>query len=301
MPEHRRFCNLVEEFVPENEIQYDHNMSEPTPIGDAERGLEGSTPGLRLFALLELIGSKDHFVTLQSLAEESGIPKPTLFRMLQTLEEGGLILRQSDKRQYGTGTRLRRFAETLLLNATQVGTRHAVLQALVDDLGETCNITALTGNEILYLDRVETQEPLRFNLQPGSRVPIHCSASGKILLANMPREQRDKLLSHAPLKQFTPNTITSLAQLDDELSRVHSTGYALDNQEFMSGLVCMAIAVPTAHGRSNQCVAVQAPAVRMTAEDAIALLPKLRAAAQSLFEIEAEGIADTSKKESIHD
>ena len=267
-------------------------MSSPTQQVAVESGeFADSTPGLRLFALLELIGSKDHFVSLQSLTEETGFPKPTVFRMLQTLETAGLIIRQSDKRQYGTGTRLRRFAETLLLNATQVGTRHAVLQALVDDLGETCNITALSGNEILYLDRVETQEPLRFNLQSGSRVPIHCSASGKVLLANMPRSQRHKLLRYAPLKRLTANTITTLEELDEELKRVQSVGFAIDNEEFMSGLVCMAIAVPSAHGRSNQCVAVQAPAMRMTAEDAVALLPRLQSAAAALFEIEAEGSA----------
>ena len=267
-------------------------MSSPTQQVAVESGeFADSTPGLRLFALLELIGSKDHFVSLQSLTEETGFPKPTVFRMLQTLETAGLIIRQSDKRQYGTGTRLRRFAETLLLNATQDGTRHAVLQALVDDLGETCNITALSGNEILYLDRVETQEPLRFNLQSGSRVPIHCSASGKVLLANMPRAQRHKLLRYAPLKRLTANTITTLEELDEELKRVQSVGFAIDNEEFMSGLVCMAIAVPSAHGRSNQCVAVQAPAMRMTAEDAVALLPRLQSAAAALFEIEAEGSA----------
>ena len=205
-------------------------MSSPTQQVAVESGeFADSTPGLRLFALLELIGSKDHFVSLQSLTEETGFPKPTVFRMLQTLETAGLIIRQSDKRQYGTGTRLRRFAETLLLNATQVGTRHAVLQALVDDLGETCNITALSGNEILYLDRVETQEPLRFNLQSGSRVPIHCSASGKVLLANMPRAQRHKLLRYAPLKRLTANTITTLEELDEELKRVQSVGFAIDN------------------------------------------------------------------------
>ena len=267
-------------------------MFSPTQqVAVESREFADSTPGLRLFALLELIGSKDHFVSLQSLTEETGFPKPTVFRMLQTLETAGLIIRQSDKRQYGTGTRLRRFAESLLLNATQVGTRHAVLQALVDDLGETCNITALSGNEILYLDRVETQEPLRFNLQSGSRVPIHCSASGKVLLANMPRAQRHKLLRYAPLKRLTANTITTLEELDEELKRVQSVGFAIDNEEFMSSLVCMAIAVPSAHGRSNQCVAVQAPAMRMTAEDAVALLPRLQSAAAALFEIEAEGSA----------
>ncbi len=105
--------------------------------------------------------------------------------MLQQLEGAELLIRQADGRHYGTGSRLRRLAENLLLNATQHGARHAVLRNLVEELGESCNVTALSGNEIVYLDRVETTEPLRFYLHAGSRVPVHCSASGKMIISQM--------------------------------------------------------------------------------------------------------------------
>ncbi len=110
--------------------------------------------------------------------------------MLQQLEGAGLLQREADGRHYGTGARLRRLAENLLLNATQHGARHAVLRRLVDELGESCNITTLSGSEVVYLDRVETAAPLRFYLHPGSRVPVHCSASGKVFLAQMTPAQR---------------------------------------------------------------------------------------------------------------
>lgn len=246
---------------------------------------------MRLFSLLELIASKDQFVSLQGLAEETGTPKPTLHRMLQQLEGADLLVRQSDGRHYGTGVRLRRLAEDLLLNATQYGARHAVLSALVAEIGEACNLTTLSGNEVIYLDRAETPEPLRFYLRPGSRVPAHCSASGKMLLSQLSRHQRHKLLGHTALQQHTPKTITGLDDLQDDLDRARSDGYAIDDEEFLPGLVCVAVLVPHESGRTNLCVATQAPVMRFQADDAPNVLPALRRAAEQLSTIEAEGAA----------
>lgn len=253
--------------------------------------LNGDTPTMRLFALLELIAAKDQFVSLQGLVEETGLPKPTLHRMLQQLEGAGLLIRQGDSRQYGTGARLRRLAENILLNATQHGARHGVLRHLVEEIGETCNVTALSGNEVIYLDRVETPEPLRFYLRPGSRVPVHCSASGKMLLSQLSPAQRHKLLAHSPLKAYTDNTLTDLDALEEELKAVRKNGYALDDEEFLPGLVCVAVLVPNPSGRSNMCVAVQAPVMRLTPEKALRLLPALQRAAESMSRIEREGAA----------
>jgi IclR family transcriptional regulator, acetate operon repressor len=256
---------------------------------DTMSELNGDTPALRLFALLELVASKDEFVSLQSLVEETGLPKPTLHRMLQQLEGAGLLVRQADGRHYGTGTRLRRLAEDLLLNATQHGARHAVLRNLVEEIGESCNVTALSGNEVVYLDRVETPEPLRFYLHAGSRVPVHCSASGKMILSQLSPSQRRKLLAHAPLKQYTPNTVTDLDLLEEELKRVRRDGFALDDEEFLPGLVCVAVLVPTGTGRSNLCLAAQAPVMRLTTDKALQLLPALQRTAQAISDIETEG------------
>ena len=151
------------------------------------------TPALRLFGLIEAIAAKDQLVSLQGLVEETGLPKPTVHRMLQQLETAGLLQREGDGRHYSSGVRLRRLAENLLLNSTHHGARHIVLRRLVEEIGESCNLTALAGSEVVYLDRVETAAPLRFYLHPGSRVPAHCSASGKIFLAQMSPAQAFRL------------------------------------------------------------------------------------------------------------
>ncbi|MEO8935727.1 MAG: IclR family transcriptional regulator [Burkholderiaceae bacterium] len=248
--------------------------------------INGDTPTLRLFALLEVVASKDQFFSLQSLAEETDIPKPTLHRMLQQLEGAGLLERSGDSRQYSTGVRLRKLAENLLLNDTFHGARHGVLRSLVNEVGESCNLTALTGSEVMYLDRVETPAPLRFYLHPGSRVPVHCSASGKLFLAGMTPSQRQRLLANATLQAFTPKTLTDLDALEEEIKQVKRQGFALDNEEFLPGLQCVAVQVPSTSGHSNLCVAVQAPVMRLSAEKALGLLPALHRAAEAFSRIE---------------
>jgi DNA-binding IclR family transcriptional regulator len=256
--------------------------------------INGDTPTMRLFALLEVIASKDQFFSLQELSEETQLPKPTLHRMLQQLETAGLLQRSVDGRHYGTGVRLRRLAEKLLLNDVSHGARHAVLRHLVEEVGESCNLTALSGSEVIYLDRVETAAPLRFYLQPGSRVPVHCSASGKIFLSEMTPSQRQRLLAHAPLEAFTPKTLTQMEQLEQEIKQIKRQGFALDNEEFLPGLLCVAMLVPNASGRSNLCVAVQAPIMRLTVDKAMQLLTPLHRAAEALSRIETDALPDLS-------
>ena len=258
-------------------------LPSPTPIE-----VSGDTPTLRLFALLEVIAAKDQYFSLQSLADETAVPKPTLHRMLQQLESAQLLERSGDGRHYGTGVRLRRLAENLLMNDTAHGARHAVLRNLVAEVGESVNLTALSGSEVIYLDRVETPAPLRFYLHPGSRVPVHCSASGKVFLSQMASSQRQRLLDNTPLEAFTPKTLTAPEALEAEIRKVKRQGFALDNEEFLPGLLCVAVAVPSAGGRSNLCVAVQAPLMRLTADKALALLPALQRAAAALSRIETD-------------
>ncbi|MBL0089334.1 MAG: IclR family transcriptional regulator [Ideonella sp.] len=249
----------------------------------------GDSPTLRLFSLLEVIAAQDRLFSLQSLVEATGLPKPTLHRMLQQLEGAALLQREGDGRHYSTGVRLRRLAETLLLNNTFHGARHRVLRALVDEIGESCNITALAGGEVVYLDRVETAAPLRFTLQPGSRVPAHVSASGKIFLSQMAPAQRTRLLAEVPLERCTEKSLTALGALEAELKAVRKAGYATDREEFLPGLVCVAVPVPTPEksGRSSLCVALQAPVMRVPLDKALGLLPALRRAADALGRLEA--------------
>ena len=241
-------------------------------VGDA------NSPALRLISLLEHVSRADKALTLTDIIGEVHLPKPTVYRMLQQLEHAGLLVKEPDGKRYAPGARLSKLAEDVLLSAQVRAARHAILQQLVDELGETCNFTMPAGTEVVYLDRVETAWPLRFHLQPGSRVPLHCSASGKLFLAYMPTAQRNRLLEHLQYKRYTANTITTRSRLEAELARVRAQGYALDNEEFLIGLVCIAVPVfdPRSKQRVRGSVAVQAPASRLPIERATQALPALQ-------------------------
>jgi len=133
-------------------------------------------------------------------------------RIIAQLKLAGLLLREPGSQRVQLGARLTRFAENILMHGHASRERHAILQSLVDDIGETCNLTALAGTHIVYIDRVETAWPLRVMLAPGSHVPLHATATGKLLLALLPKVQRERLLRVLPLRALTPATIIDVAR-----------------------------------------------------------------------------------------
>jgi DNA-binding IclR family transcriptional regulator len=245
-------------------------------------------PALRAFALLEVIARAERPLWLAQIAEGARLPKPTVHRIMGLLSAHGLVAREPDGRRYAVGPRLAAFGAEVLLNANQRASRHAILQSLVEDIGETCNFTMLDGANVLYIDRVETPAPLRLNLQTGSRVPLHCTASGKLLLAMLPKPRRDHLLAGMPLPRYTDKTLTERKKLERELARIRSQRYSTDDEEFHAGVVCVAVPVRNAAGRTYAALAVHAPASRMPLTRALGHLPVLQRAARDM----AKTIAD---------
>ena len=242
-----------------------------------------SSPVLRQFELLELLAGAGRAMTLAEVVAASGWPKPSVHRMLAQLEAGGLLAREPDGRRYALAPRLLRFADAVQGASTPQGVRHAVLRQLVADIGESCNLTALSGAEVIYLDRVESAFPLRMELRPGTRVPIHCSASGKLFLAHLSPARRAAILDGLPLSRHTATTLTDRAALEAELEQILRQGYATDAEEFVDGLVCVAVPVLGTGRRQVRCaVALQAPAARMPLAQALQQVPRLGEAAQAL-------------------
>lgn len=245
--------------------------------------MTNTPPSLRLFELLETMCAHGQPFSLGDAIEATGWPKPSVHRMLGQLESGGLLAREPDGRRYTPAPRLLRLAESTLSAGTQHGVRHAVLRQLVADIGESCNLTALSGAEVIYLDRVESAFPLRMELRPGTRVPLHCSASGKLFLACLPGPRRHALLEGLPLQRYTAQTLVTRETLDEELERIRRDGYAVDAEEYVQGLVCVAVPVRAPGQGAVRCaVALQAPAARMPMERALQQLARLQEGAQAL-------------------
>jgi DNA-binding IclR family transcriptional regulator len=234
---------------------------------------------LKAFAVLEALVRAGGPVSLAELMLATGLPKPSLHRTLALFEDAGLVAREPSGRTYAVGQRLSRFALDVLTNDRVATERRVILRRLVSEVGETCNLSMLRKGELVYLDRVEAEWLLRLHLPAGTALPPHCSASGKLLLAFKPAAERAQLLEAMPLARFTDRTITSRQLLESELDRIVAAGYAVDNEEYVAGVACVAVPVRDASGDVVAAVAVHAATARLPLPRAIEFVPQLNDAA----------------------
>jgi DNA-binding IclR family transcriptional regulator len=243
-------------------------------------GAESAT--LRAVAVLEHIAVADEPPTLEELTRAIGLPKPTVFRILRLLARGGLVQREVHEKRYWVGERVAALALDVQMRSPRRRERRAILARLVESIGETCNFTMLDGTEVVYLERVETSASVRLHMKTGSRVPVHCTASGKLLLSELPLTQVRRLLGPGPLPRYTARTIVSLAALERELPKIRASGVGTDNGEYLADSVCLAVPVRDAHGRMCAAVAVHGPAPRMTLRKGYGFLPAMKNAAEAI-------------------
>lgn len=237
---------------------------------------------LRAFTVLEQIAAADDSLTLEELTRISGLPKPTVHRILRLLMRGGLVERQALDKRYVVGPRVSALALAVQMRSPHRRERRAILARLVDAIGETCNFTMLDGSEVVYLDRVETSAGVRLHMDAGSRVPLHCTASGKLLLSALPSPRMRRLLGSGPLARYTERTITSVTALERELAKIRASEFGTDVGEYLVGSVCLAVPVSDPHGRMCAAVAVHGPAPRMTLKKGHTFLPAMRRAANEI-------------------
>lgn len=233
----------------------------------------------RALAILRAVSASESPVSAVELHPRLGLPKPTIHRLMLLLENLGFLEREPGSKRFITGPAQAEMALETFINSPQRTIRHAILQSLVDEVQETCNITVLSGSEVIYVDRVESHWPLRSHMQPGSRVPLHCGASGKLFLSFMPAQKRRRLLSAAPLRKYTENTVIDPTLIEKELKRVRTAETGLDAEEFLKGLIGVAVPVFDAHKRMCATVSLHVPTVRCTSEQALAYVPALKRAA----------------------
>lgn len=254
-------------------------VKSPTAAADDDSAASST---LRAFALIEQIATSEESLTLEELTRVSGLPKPTVHRILRLLMRGGLVERQALDKRYVVGPRVCALALAVQMRSPHRRERRAILARLVEAIGETCNFTMLDGSEVVYLDRVETSADVRLHMNAGSRVPLHCTASGKLLLSGLPPAQMRRLLGSGPLASYTDRTITNVVALERELARIRASGFGTDVGEYLVGSVCLAVPVRDPLGQICAAVAVHGPAPRMTLKKGYSFLPAMRSAAAEI-------------------
>jgi len=260
------------------------NARAAAPDDEADAHNEGGEDVRRLrpLTVLQHLTESPQPLTLAQLASLMRVPKSTLMRLLRAMEDEGYVLHLPAERGFVAGTRATALALRTLRGSNMRRECRGVLRALVDKLGESCNLTAPDAGRVLYVERVETTEQLRMHLQPGTFVPMHCTASGKLFLSSMSLLERRRVLANLTLTRFSPHTLVSMDELEAELARNAKLGLGIDNEEFVRGMIAVAVPVLGEGDKTVAAIACHAPTARVSLNDMLAKVPHMRAAADAM-------------------
>jgi len=262
-------------------------VAEVTPLAPAKAARAqklGATA--RSFAILDHVAASQGPVDVLDIIGSLKLPKATAYRLVDWFVGHGYLAREPGRKRLIVGPKLTKLAFGVLSASMRNDAPHLVLQRLVRSLNETCNIGTLLNGEVIYLDRVEAEHwPLRLHYTSGSRVPLHCSAIGKLFLALAPTPRRQRLLRSLELRRYTDGTITDKARLEAELRQIRKEQVSFDREEYLVGVVCMAVPVLGRNGEIIAALAIQAPEARMNVQAARGHLLALRRAASELADI----------------
>jgi DNA-binding IclR family transcriptional regulator len=212
----------------------------------------------RALSLLDLVSFSDRELSLGEISARSGLAKSTAHRLLRTLELRGFVARNPTSGGYRPGLKnFRGFHGGPLV--------HRALSDLAERSGETANLGALVGFMVLYVDRADSPQALRWQLGVGERVPAHCSGLGKAILANVGSDAVERLLPPR-LEAQTTHTITDRRAFLENLGETRRRGWALDDEEFMEGVRCVAMPILGPGGEAVAAVSISGPAFRITDE-----------------------------------
>ncbi len=207
---------------------------------------EHAFPTIKALAIIETLATARRPLGVTEISVLQGMPKPTAHRIVRMLENEGLLQREPGKRRFIPGARLMQLGLGIVSASMLCAPRHAILEALSNEVGETCNFGVMVGSQAIYLDRVESAWPLGLRFEAGSRVPIDRS------------------------------------RLEHELDNIRASSISTDNQEFLAGVVCVAVPVNGPNAQPAAALAVSAPLARMSLEQALRHVPLLQAAAERL-------------------
>lgn len=256
---------------------------------------EGTATLDKALDVLDAIGESGQGLSQAELSERLALPRTTLYRLLGTLVDRGLLRRDPFRRVYCLGFRCFEYARAAYAMPDLVAAASVELRSLRDLTGETTYLAALDGLEVLSLERVDGAHSVRSAAALGARKPLHCTSQGKAILAALEPSRRDALVRDITLVALTPHTITDRRRLQAELKLTAARGYSIDDEEIAPGVRCCGAPIVDAAGQVRGAISVAAPAFRMTMERIELLGPEV---AQAARRIGAQLHAATARAES---
>lgn len=243
-------------------IKYRYNIPH---IGKAMKNSKDFITSLsRGLSLLSALAESPTPLNLTELSRVLRLRTSTVQRMTYTLKQLGYLDRDEDTKKFRTGPKTLSMGLSVIRNLNLRKVAFPYLEKTSKEIGETVNLAILDGTEIVYVERIKTQQILNINLEIGSRLPAFCTSMGKAMLAYLPEDRLEELLNRTNLIPLTSNTITHREAIRKELERVGRRGFATNNEELAIGLRSVAAPVRNFRGEVIAAVNIAVPSIRVS-------------------------------------
>ncbi len=211
--------------------------------------------------LMEALATKGETAGVSELSRTCRLTKSSTHRLLQTLKRLGYVRQQAKGGSYGLTLRLWEFGMLVYSRVDLLKAAATPIRRLADQTSETVHLSVLDGADVIYIDKIDSSQPVRAYSSKGGRAPAYCVATGKVLLAYAPAEVQQRAVSRCTA--FTPTTLVDKKELARVLSRIRDQGYAYNLGEWRTGVHGLAAPVRDAEGRVIAAIGVSGPADRL--------------------------------------
>ncbi|GAA3610110.1 IclR family transcriptional regulator [Flavivirga amylovorans] len=236
---------------------------------------------IKAFKLLEVYLDNKQEWGVRELAKKTGYNKTTTYRLLSTLESLDIVQKNDDDK-YILGLKLFELGNLVSVHKSLRTFSRIPLENIAKDIKETVHFGILRNNQVLYLNKAESEQGLKVSTQIGSYQKAYCTALGKVLLAFSSANLISDYLKHVKLEAFTTNTIITSKNLLVELEQIKTKGYALDMEELELGLICIAIPVFNKNKEVVAGISVSGPSSRFKSENIASYLSIIKKGAMEI-------------------
>ncbi len=246
------------------------------------RGASGDGTVGKALEVLDRVAAYGRPVRFTELLDESPYPKATLYRLLQTLTNQGMLGFDPDQQTYAPGLRLVRLAHAAWQQFSLAPLARPYLDELSRRIGDTVHLAQLDNGHVLYVDKRNATDPIEMFSQAGKVGPAYCTGVGKAMLAFLEPDALARALSMQAFHRFTDHTITGPKALRDELTQIRAQGYSHDREEHEPGIICVAVPIIAASGRVLGGLSVTTSTERNTLKGLRKLVPDITDTAQAI-------------------
>jgi IclR family transcriptional regulator, acetate operon repressor len=244
-------------------------------------GVQSLTRGL---TLLEQLAESEGGISLTEISQRAALAPSTAHRLLNTLADMGFVFQAPDSGLWYIGLKTYRVGCAFVSNRDFVGESHAYLRKLMEQSGETANLSIIDGTHVCFIAQVQCHEVMRMLVRLGSRLPAHASGSGKAILSALPEDELAIFFRESKLQKLTQKTTTDIDQLRLQFAAIRSRGYSYDDEENALGLRCVAAPIYDEYSEPLGAISLAGPIARLTDERILKLGPLVAHTAREITE-----------------